>query len=100
RPVDAVEAQDVLCHEMTDVRPKHRHEVLPWPAVGQGAEVINERVGPDVGDLALVPRQWDAPGLSCATDREVPQTALDEPSRLVRAEWRQHEVGLIAVERK
>src|SRR5581483_8673993 len=47
---------------------------------------------PDVGDLALVPRQRDAPGLARAADAEVVETPGDEGARLVVAIGRKHEV--------
>ena len=73
----------------------------PRPArVGERAQVVDERVGPDVGDLVRIPRDRDAPRLARAADREVLQAALDEAPRLVGAELRQDEVGPLVVERE
>ena len=96
-PVDAVEAQDVLREQVADVRPEDV-EVLPGPRVRQRAEVVDERVGPDVGDLIRIPRDRDAPRLARAADREVAEAARDEAARLVVTELRQHEVGPLVVE--
>jgi hypothetical protein len=63
-------------------------------------QVIDESVGPDVGDLLGVPGNRYPPRLGCAADRKVAETALDEAARLVVAELRQHEVGLLVVDRE
>ena len=68
--------------------------------VGERAQVVDERVGPDVGDLIRIPRDRDAPGLARAADREVLQAAGDEAPRLVVAEAGQHEVRPLVVERE
>ena len=99
-PVHAVEAKDVLAEHMASSRPVRRHEVLARTGVRERAQVVDERVSPDVGDLALVPRQRDAPGLARAADGEVLQAAGDEAPRLVVAERRLHEVGPLVVERE
>ena len=99
-PVHAVEAKDVLAEHVASCRPVRRHEVLTRTGVRERAQVVDERVSPDVGDLALVPRQRDAPGLARAADREVLQATRDEAPRLVVAERRQHEVGPLVVERE
>ena len=68
--------------------------------VGQRAQVVDERIGPDVGDLLRIPRDRDAPRLRRAADREVAQAARDEAPRLVVPEAGQHEVGPLVVERE
>ena len=100
RPEHAVEAEDALAEHVPGGGPVHRDEVLSRPRVAERAQVVDERVGPDVGDLALVPRQRDAPGLARAADREVLEAAGDEAPRLVVAEVRQHEVRPLVVERE
>ena len=100
RPVDAVKAQDVLAEEVPRLRPETRNEVLAGACVTERAQVVDERVGPDVGDLIRVPRDRDAPRLSGATDREVAQAARDEAPCLVGAEIRPHEVRSFVVERE
>ena len=76
------------------------HEVLARSRVRQGAQVVDERVRPDVRDLVRVPRDRDPPGQALTADREVLQPARDERPRLVRAERRQDEVGPLVVERE
>ena len=63
RPVDAVEAEDVLAQQVARLGPERGEQVLALARVRERAQIIDERVGPDVGDLALVPRQRDTPGL-------------------------------------
>ena len=100
RPVHAVEAEDVLAEHVPGRGPVLGYEVLARARVGERAQVVDERISPDVGDLALVPRQRDAPGLARAADREVLQAPRDEAPRLVVAERRQHEVRPLVVERE
>src|SRR5207253_9583983 len=66
--------------------------------VAEGAQVVDEGVGPDVGDLLRIPRDRDAPRLRRPADREVAEPALDEAARLVVAEVRQDEVRAVVVE--
>ena len=93
RPVDAVEAQDVLRQQMPNLGPEGRNEILAGSGVRQRADVVDERVGPHVGDRIGVPRDRDPPGLPRSADREVLEAALDEALRLVRPESREDEVG-------
>ena len=89
RPVDAVEAEDVLRQEV-----RRRPEALEVLAgcVMERAQVVDERVGPDVGDLIGIPGDRHPPGLRRAADREIAQPALDEAAGLVVTEARQHEL--------
>ena len=69
-------------------------------SVGQRTQVVDEGVGPDVGDLIRIPRDRDSPRLRRAADREVAQPARDEALRLVCPEPGQHEVGPLVVQRE
>ena len=73
-------------------------QVLPVARVRERAEVVDQGVYPDVGDLLLVPGDRHAPRLAGAADAEVLETALDEAARLVVAEARQDEIGALVVE--
>src|SRR5206468_12525328 len=68
------------------------------PCVGQCAHIIDERIDPHVDDLAVVPRDRDAPGMARATEAEVLQATLDERARLVVTEARQDKVRPRVVE--
>ena len=70
----------------------------PRRRVRQRAEVVDQRIGPHVGDLIRVPRDRDPPGLRRAADREVAQTARDEAPGLVGAEAGQDEVRALVVQ--
>ena len=87
-----------LRHQMPHLGPELVAEVLARPGERERAEVIDERVRPDVGDLSLVPRQRDPPWLTRATDREVTEAARDEAPHLVEPKRRQDEVGTVVVE--
>ena len=100
RPVDAVEAKDVLRQQVVRGRPEAVDEILAGPRVGQRAEVVDERVGPHVRDLLGIPRDRDAPRLPGTADREVLQPAGDERPRLVRPKAREDEVRPLVVERE
>ena len=98
RPVHAVEAQDVLAEQVPHVRPEAVTQVLALTRVRQRAQVVDEGVDPDVGDLPLVPGDRDAPRLPGPADAEVLEAALDEAPCLVVAKARQHEVRALVVE--
>ena len=61
RPVHAVEPDDLLADQVVHVRPP-RVEALVVGAEADGGGVVDERVVPDVEDVALGPRHRHAPG--------------------------------------
>ena len=71
RPVDTVEPEDVLPQDVVSNRPVAIAQILARTGVSQGTDVVDERVRPDVGHLAFVPRQRNAPRLAGAGDAEV-----------------------------
>ena len=73
-------------------------QVLAGPRIRQRAEVVDQRVDPDVDDLVLIPRNRDTPRLSGSAEAEVLEPALDEAPRLVSAEVGQDEVRPLVVE--
>ena len=68
------------CQQMPDGGPEAVDEILAGSRVGQRAQVVDERVRPDVRDLLRIPRDRDAPRLARTADREVLQPAGDEAS--------------------
>ena len=97
RPVDAVEADDVLADEVHRRPPlRELRGLVRLPVAGRG-DVVRQRVEPDVGDVALVPRDGHAPLERRAADREVEQAALDEPQHLVAPADRVDDVGVLLV---
>ena len=84
RPVDGVEAEDVLPHQVVVDRPPPR-EPLPVGAVAHGGAVVDQGVEPDVGDVLRVPGDRDAPADRRPGDREVLEALTDEPQHLVAA---------------
>ena len=99
RPEDRVEAQDVLADDVVGRRPELLGEVLALAREAERGVVVQQRVEPDVEDVARVPRDRDAPRELRARERDVLQAALDERQRLVVADARGDEVGLLGVER-
>ena len=98
RPVDRVEAQDVLADEV-DVRGPIMVEQLAGRAVGVVAErrdIVRQRVDPDVDDVTLVEADRDAPVKRRAGDAQVLQTRADEVvEHLVFAALGLDEVGMV-----
>ena len=97
-PEDRVELEDVLADDV-ERRPERVRQVLALAREGQGRVVVQERVEPDVEDVALVPRHLDAPGQLGAAERDVVEAAVDERQRLVVAGARRHEVRPLGVQR-
>ena len=92
RPVDRVEAHDVLADDVQVGRP-----VAPeFRAVGVGkadaGDVVGQRVDPDIHDVLGIAGHPDAPVEGGARDRQVLQPALHEARDLVQPLLRQHEV--------
>ena len=85
RPVHAVLADDVLADQVVVGRPPLL-EALGVGAEADRREVVGQGVEPDVGHVARVPRQRDAPRQAGAADGEVAQPGADQPERLVAAE--------------
>ena len=99
RPDDAVEARDVLAHEVV----LHGPALLELAgallvAVADAREIGQQGVGPHVGHVALVEGQRHAPVEGGAADGQVLQAALHEGDHLVLARFRADEVGVLLVE--
>ena len=92
RPIDRVEAHDVLADDVQLGRPV----ALELLAVGVGkadaGDVIGERVDPHIHDVLVGARHADAPVEGGARDRQVLQAAAHEARHLVEALLRQHVV--------
>jgi hypothetical protein len=99
RPVDRVEADDVLADQVQVGRPELRH-LGGFVGIAEAGEVVGQRVDPHVHHVVLAAGHLDAPVEAGAADREVAQPALDEAPDLVQAARRAHEVGIVAVERE
>ena len=98
RPVDRVEAEDVLADQVQVRGPEAVGQVHARPRVAERRDVVEEGVEPHVHDLALVPRQGHAPAELRPRERDVLQAGLDEREGLVAAEVRAHEVRTVGVE--
>jgi hypothetical protein len=82
RPVDAVEADDLLADQVVHRRPP-RLEAGLVAAEADGGGVVDEGVVPDVEDVAGGPRHGHAPVDGGAGDRHVVEALADEAEHLV-----------------
>ncbi len=98
RPDHRVELEDVLGQQVDVGRPVAPLEVVAGPGVGQGRDVVDQRVDPDVDHLLGIPRHGDAPGDRLAADGDVVEAALDERQGLVVTRPGPHPVGVLEVE--
>ena len=93
RPVDAVEAHDVLADDVQVRRP-----VVPeLPGLvgkADAGDVVGEGVDPHVHDVLLVAGNLDAPVEGGARDRQVLEPALDEAHDLVATLLRADELRM------
>ena len=101
RPNNAVEANDVLAHNVE----------LRGPAIGQlgtglvgidavadSRHIVEQRVEPHVGHVALVKGNLDAPVKARAAHGKVVEAALDKATHLVHAERGLDKVGVLIIE--
>ena len=98
RPIDRVEAQDVLAHHMQIGRPEAL--VAGTLHIGEtgGGDVVGERVEPDIHDMGGIARHRHAPCETGARDREIPQAAAHEAGHLVAPALRGDEIRMRGVE--
>ena len=82
RPVHAVEPDDLLADDVVHVGPPGS-EALVVGAEADGRGVVDERVVPDVEDVALGPRHRHAPGERGPGDRHVIEALAQEAEHLV-----------------
>ena len=101
RPDDAVEADDVLAHDVLLGGPEALQALgglLGVVAVAGGGDVVEQGVEPHVGHVLGVEGQRDAPVEGGAGDGEVLQAAFHEAHDLVAANLGLDEVGVGGVE--
>ena len=98
RPVDGVEAQDVLADDVQLGRPEPGPGGAAGVGVVDGRDVVGERVEPDIHHVRRIARDRDAPAEAGARDGEVLEPAADEADDLVAARGREHEVRVGLVE--
>src|SRR6185503_3843466 len=82
RPEHTVEAKDVLSDQVPHLGPKLLTQVLAVTRIRERAQVIDQRIDPDVDDLIGVPGDRDAPGLAGTAEAEVLQATGDERAGL------------------
>ena len=98
RPIDRVEAHDVLADHVQIGRPV----ALELRAVGVGkagrGDVVGQRVDPHIHDVLGIAGHADAPVERGARDRQILQAAAHEARHLVQPLLRQHVVRIARVE--
>ena len=102
-PDDAVEADDVLAHDVVLGRPAPRElscGTLSRLAIAYGRHVVEQRVEPHVGHVALIKGQAYAPVKARAAHGEVLKAPFHEALDLVHPKAGHHEVGMLLVESK
>ena len=93
RPVDRVEAQDILAHHVQVRRPEGGERLTVFIGIADGRDVVCERVQPDVHDVVRIVRHRHAPAEGGAADREVAQARFHEGDDLVAPAFGQDEAG-------
>ena len=99
RPIDRVEANDVLADQM-DVGGPVFGIVAGRVGIADRGHVGGQRVDPDVHHMIGRAGNLDPPVEAGARDAEVAQAALDEADNLVAATVGADEVGIVAVQRE
>ena len=61
-PVDGMGREDILPDKMDIGRPESICQWFPGRRYSNAETVIHQRVEPDIGDVVIVERQFDAPG--------------------------------------
>jgi len=100
RPVDTVEAADVLPDEVRARPPAGELVLVARLSVPGGRDVVRQRVEPDVGHVRRIPRDRHAPAERGAAHGEVEEAALDEAEGLVAPARRMDHVGMVGVPRQ
>lgn len=91
-----MEPQDVLADQVIVDRPPLREPFGVRCVTHRGA-VVEQRVGPDIGDVFRIPGQRHPPRDRRATHREVLQATANEAEHLVAARVGLHRVGMCGV---
>ena len=100
RPVDGVEADDVLADEMHVRRPPAPEGFVVAAPEAERRDVVRQRIEPDVDDVIGIAGPRDAPGDRRSGDGEIFQTLLHEGAHFVEAALRENELGMGAIVRE
>ena len=100
RPNDAMEADDVLAHDVELCRPAIGQlgtGLVGVDTVTDSRHVVEQRVEPHVGHVALVERNLNAPVKAGAAHGKVVEAALDKAAHLVHAERGLNKIGVLVI---
>ena len=85
RPVNRMEAQDILADHVQIGRPESAEQVAIGIRVPHSGYVVGQRVEPDIHDVVVIARHRHAPVEGGARDGQVPQPALHKADHLIAA---------------
>src|SRR5580704_4356376 len=99
RPIDAVETDDLLAHQLHIGGPEALETLLVLggvAAIAEGGDVVRQRIHPHVNHVLFIPWHRDAPVEAGAADRQVFQSAAHERDDLVTPRLRlDDEFGIV-----
>ena len=98
RPIDGVEAHDVLADHVQIGRPVFLEFLAVGIGKADGGDVIGQRIDPDIHDVLGIAGHLDAPVEGGARQRQILQAAAHEARDFVHALLRQHEIRHALVE--
>ena len=98
RPIDRVEAHDVLADDVQRRRPVALEHLALVVGKADAGDVIGQRVDPHIHDVLVVAGHADAPVEGRARDREILQAAAHEARDFVEPLLRQHEIRHARIE--
>ena len=98
RPVDGVEAKNILSDNVNVCRPGASYCIARLPRVARDCEIIGQRIDPDIHDVAIAAGHLDAPVETGAADRQIVEAAGDETDDLVAPGFGTDEIGVGVVE--
>lgn len=101
RPNNAVEADDILTHNMELRRPAIGQlgaGLVGIDTVADGRHIVEQRVEPHVGHVALVKRNLNAPVKARTAHGKVVEAAFDKAAHLVHAERGLDKIGVLVIE--
>ena len=99
-PNDAVEADDVLAHDVELRRPAIGQlgtRLVGVDTVTDGRHIVEQCIEPHVGHVTLVKRDLNAPVKARAAHGKVVEAAFDKATHLVHAERGLDKVGVLVI---
>src|SRR5262249_20877085 len=96
RPIDGMEADDVLADQV-DVRRPVAAPKFGIVRIAEAGDVVGQRVEPDIHYMAVASRHWDAPVKARPRNAEVLQSAFDKADNLIPPAVRLDEIRICRI---